>query len=185
MNAMQITAEQERAMAEEYEDDDGLLATLLGPTVSRRGSRLEAQLEGAREKEVVCEAEEKKARIDMVSAKEEVRDGDEEQERRENLRLTLLSLSPPSVSPPSFLSLLPLPSLSLPFLLLLPLPPSSLPFPSLSPPFPLPLPSLSPLPPSPSLSIPVSPPPPSFLSLLLLSLLSLRYRAMSRRSIVT
>ena len=127
MNAIQITTEQERAMAEEYEDDDGLLASLLGPTVIRRGSRLEVQLEGARERELVCEAEEKKARMDMVSAKEEVRERDEE--GRIEVHPSLSSLLPSlsfSLSPSSPLSVSPPPPLSsslpLPLLSLFPLP---------------------------------------------------------------
>ena len=73
MNAIQMTAEQEKVMAEDYEDDEELLADLLGDSLGRRGSRLELQLERARERELAVETEEKKARAAMMTVKEEVR----------------------------------------------------------------------------------------------------------------
>ena len=72
MNAIQMTAEQERAMAEDYEDDDELLVALVGEVLGRRGSRLEIQLEKAREMESLAETEEREARTALLAVKEQV-----------------------------------------------------------------------------------------------------------------
>ena len=73
MGAMQMTTEQEKAMADEHEDEDEMLATLLGVSLGKRGSRLEMQLESARERVLAAETEEREAREAMVTVKEEVR----------------------------------------------------------------------------------------------------------------
>ena len=75
MNAIELTADQERAMADDHEDEDDLLARLLGGSLGKKGSRLELQLEGAREREAAVEEEEKEARQVMVTARNEVRRG--------------------------------------------------------------------------------------------------------------
>ena len=72
MNAIQMTAEQERAMAEDYEDDDELLAALVGEVLGRRGSRLEIQLEKAREMKSLAETEEREAMTVLLAVKEQV-----------------------------------------------------------------------------------------------------------------
>lgn len=72
LNAIELTTEQERGMTEDYEDEDLLLANLLGASLGKKGSRLELQLEGAKEREAAVEAEEKEARELMITIRDEV-----------------------------------------------------------------------------------------------------------------
>ena len=72
MNAIQLTAEEEKAMAEDCEDEDEFLASLLGSCLRKKGSRLELQLAMARERERDAEREEEEARKAMIAARDEV-----------------------------------------------------------------------------------------------------------------
>ena len=72
MNAIQLTAEQEREMVENYEDEDEFLANLLGSCLRKKGSRLELQLTMARERERDAEEEEEEARKAVTAARDEV-----------------------------------------------------------------------------------------------------------------
>ena len=72
MNAIQLTAEEEKAMAEDCEDEDEFLASLLGSCLRKKGSRLELQLAMARERERDAEGEEEEARKAMIAARDEV-----------------------------------------------------------------------------------------------------------------
>ena len=72
MSAIQLTAEEEKAMAEDCEDEDEFLASLLGSCLRKKGSRLELQLAMARERERDAQREEEEARKAMITARDEV-----------------------------------------------------------------------------------------------------------------
>ena len=72
MSAIQLTAEEEKAMAEDCEDEDEFLANLLGSCLRKKGSRLELQLAMARERERDAQREEEEARKAMITARDEV-----------------------------------------------------------------------------------------------------------------
>ena len=72
ISAMQMTADQEKAMAEDDQNDDETLAVLLGASLGKKASRAELQLEKARERELEAEAEEREAREAIITEKEEV-----------------------------------------------------------------------------------------------------------------
>ncbi|CAI8014948.1 hypothetical protein GBAR_LOCUS9310 [Geodia barretti] len=72
MSAIQLTAEEEKAMAEDCEDEDEFLANLLGSCLRKKGSRLELQLAMARERERDAQREEEEARKAMIAARDEV-----------------------------------------------------------------------------------------------------------------
>ena len=75
MNAILMAAEEEKAMAEDCEDEDEFLTNLLGTCLRKKGSRLELQLGMARERERDAEGEEEAARKAMTAARDEVYTG--------------------------------------------------------------------------------------------------------------
>lgn len=72
MNAIQMTVEQEKAMADDFEDSEELLSAV-GGGLGRKSSQLEAQLERTKELLLTAEAEEREAKTAMIRAREQVR----------------------------------------------------------------------------------------------------------------
>ena len=83
MNAITLTSEQERAMVEGHKDEGELLASLLGGWLGKKGSRLELQLETARERERAIGEEEREAREATITARDEVESEEVQKETEE------------------------------------------------------------------------------------------------------